>query len=144
MKNDFILVDTNVWVARIIEDHDFHERARTKLDELADQNELFCISGQIIRELISVCTLGRNLSRLLRWDELRREIDSLLAQTVLLTENESTTKKLIDLGESYQVMGKQIHDANIIAIMLTHGLNRLLTFNPDDFKRFNEIEVILP
>jgi hypothetical protein len=64
----------NVWVARIIEDHVFHERAQTKLTQLVEQEEVLCLSGQIIRELISVCTLGRNLSRPLTWDELRWEI----------------------------------------------------------------------
>ena len=38
--------------------------------------------------------------------------------------------------------GKQIYDTNIAATMLTHGVSRLLTLNPDDFKRFPEVEVI--
>jgi len=42
------------------------------------------------------------------------------------------------------VKGKQIHDTNIAATMLTNGIVRLLTFNPDDFKRFVEIELIIP
>jgi predicted nucleic acid-binding protein len=75
MANGFVFVDTNVWVARIIEDHVFHERAQTKLTQLVEQEEVLCLSGQIIRELISVCTLGRNLSRPLTWDELRQQID---------------------------------------------------------------------
>ncbi|MGH7456586.1 MAG: type II toxin-antitoxin system VapC family toxin, partial [bacterium] len=98
----------------------------------------------IIRELISVCTLGRNLSRPLTWDELRQQIEALLAQTVLLDENETSIQKLIDLGARYRVIGKQIHDTNIAATMLTHSITRLVTFNPDDFKRFTEIEVIVP
>ncbi|MDZ7289249.1 MAG: PIN domain-containing protein [candidate division KSB1 bacterium] len=144
MPNGIIFVDTNVWVARIIEDHVFHQRAHVKLNQLVEQEELFCLSGQIIRELISVCSLGRNLSRPLCWDELRQQVDALLAQTILLNENETSTRKLVELGEHYQVIGKQIHDTNIVATMLTHGITRLVTFNPDDFRRFTEIEVIVP
>lgn len=144
MANGFVFVDTNVWVARILEDHVFHERAQTKLTQLVEQEEVLCLSGQIIRELISVCTLGRNLSRPLTWDELRQQIEALLAQTVLLDETEPSIRKLIDFGARYRVIGKQIHDTNIAATMLTHGITRLVTFNPDDFKRFTEIEGIVP
>ncbi len=136
MTNGFVFIDTNVWVARIIEDHVFHERAQIMLTQLVEQEEVLCLSGQIIRELISVCTLGRNLSRPLTWDELRQQIDAMLAQTLLFDENEPSIQKLIDLGARYRVIGKQIHDTNIAATMLTHGVSRLVTFNPDDFKRF--------
>jgi len=94
--------------------------------------------------LIHVCSLGRNLSRPLTWQELQQQIDAILAQTILLNENETSTRKLIDLGSRYQVIGKQIHDTNIVATMLIHEVTRLVTFNPDDFKRFSEIEVIVP
>jgi hypothetical protein len=32
--------------------------------------------------------------------------------------------------------GRQVHDVNIVATMLEHGIYRLLTFNAADFKRF--------
>ena len=35
--------------------------------------------------------------------------------------------------------GKNIHDANIVAVMLTHGVRRLATYNQADFQRFDEI-----
>jgi len=144
MPNEFVFVDTNIWVARIIEDHVFHERAKNILSSLSEKEEFLCTSGQIIRELISVCSVGRFLSRPLTWEELQQEIDALFAQTVLLIENETTLQKLLELGSRYQVVGKQIHDTNIVATMLTHGVIRLVTFNSDDFKRFDEIEVIIP
>lgn len=140
MSNDHVFVDTNVWVARIFEDHVFHERANKALQ---NREETLCISGQIIREIVSVCTVTRFLSRPLSWEELQVELDALLAQTQLLNENENTVQKLIELGTRYQVSGKQIHDANLVATMLVHRVTRLITFNPDDFKRFNEIELIL-
>ena len=44
----------------------------------------------------------------------------------------------------YQVIGKQAHDAHLVAAMLAHGLTHLLTFNHRDFKRFTEITVVTP
>ncbi len=144
MPNGFVFIDTNVWVAKIIEDHTFHNRAEAELVRRGENGDLLCVSSQLIRELISVCTLGRNLSRPLKWEEIQQQLDALLAQTVFLSESELSTRKLIELGSRYTVIGKQIHDTNIVATMLTHGLTRLVTFNPDDFKRFTEIEVIVP
>jgi predicted nucleic acid-binding protein len=43
------------------------------------------------------------------------------------------------LVRQYQIRGKQIHDANIVAVMLTHGIHRLATYNQADFQRFGEI-----
>ncbi|HBB95166.1 MAG TPA: PIN domain nuclease [Blastocatellia bacterium] len=44
----------------------------------------------------------------------------------------------------YQVIGKQAHDARLVAAMKVHSLTHLLTFNDRDFKRFTEITVINP
>ena len=38
----------------------------------------------------------------------------------------------------YPTLGKQVHDANIVATMLAHGIDMLLTLNVDDFKRFED------
>lgn len=37
----------------------------------------------------------------------------------------------------------QIHDANIVATMKTYNINKLLTYNIDDFKRFSSIIILL-
>ena len=40
--------------------------------------------------------------------------------------------------------GKQVHDANIVATMLAHGIPRLLTHNVTDFTRFAAIIAVEP
>jgi predicted nucleic acid-binding protein len=44
----------------------------------------------------------------------------------------------------YQVIGKNGHDARLVAAMIVHKIERLLTFNGVDFRRYKEIEVISP
>lgn len=44
--------------------------------------------------------------------------------------------------EKNNIGGKQIHDANIVAVMQEYGIKRLLTHNLDDFKRYGEIEIM--
>jgi predicted nucleic acid-binding protein len=38
--------------------------------------------------------------------------------------------------QQYLTRGKQVHDANIVATMLAHEIDTLLTLNVDDMKRF--------
>jgi predicted nucleic acid-binding protein len=61
--------------------------------------------------------------------------------TNLLIENLAVVDTLETLVERHAVRGKQIHDCNLVAIMLVHKVDSLLTRNPTDFKRFKEIAV---
>lgn len=51
---------------------------------------------------------------------------------------------LLLLLETVVVGGKQIHDANIVATMLSYGVPRLLTHNVSDFTRYSGLIEVLP
>jgi predicted nucleic acid-binding protein len=42
------------------------------------------------------------------------------------------------------VSGVKVHDTRLVAVMLTHGISHLLTFNAGDFKRFQSITAVDP
>jgi predicted nucleic acid-binding protein len=44
----------------------------------------------------------------------------------------------------HQVSGKSAHDVRLVAVMIVHGIDRLLTFNCGDFQRFPGITVLSP
>jgi predicted nucleic acid-binding protein len=44
----------------------------------------------------------------------------------------------------HQVMGKNAHDARLVAAMAVHGITHLLTFNSGDFTRYPGIVVLEP
>ena len=49
------------------------------------------------------------------------------------------------MGLTNGARGKQVHDANLVATMLAHGIRRLLTFNLADFQRFaGLVELVAP
>jgi predicted nucleic acid-binding protein len=48
------------------------------------------------------------------------------------------------LVKQYQVSGKQVHDAHLVAAMQVYGLQKILTFNGDDFKRYPGVTVLNP
>jgi hypothetical protein len=42
------------------------------------------------------------------------------------------------------VVGKNGHDARLVAAMMVHGLTHLLTFNVQDFRRYPGITAVTP
>ena len=51
----------------------------------------------------------------------------------------AVTDQLVKLMGDFQIGGKQVHDANIVATMLAYGVPSLLTHNTKDFERFGEL-----
>ena len=43
----------------------------------------------------------------------------------------------------YGVLGSKVHEAKLVAMMNVHGIRRILTFNTDDFARF-DVEAVHP
>ncbi|MCD4726257.1 MAG: transposase [Pirellulales bacterium] len=75
--------------------------------------------------------------------ELRRlkQIDRLLDQFPLLPETPVVFGEWLRLVTKHGVIGKQVHDTRLVAILNTHRVARLLTFNTGDFKVFDAIAV---
>ncbi len=63
-------------------------------------------------------------------------------QMVLLEETEQVQRRLSSLVKTYQLRGKPIHDANIVATMLTHGISFCISDDQDDYEVFSEITVL--
>jgi predicted nucleic acid-binding protein len=43
-----------------------------------------------------------------------------------------------------EIKGKNAHDARLAAAAMRHGVPALLTFNADDFKRFERLTILTP
>jgi predicted nucleic acid-binding protein len=96
---------------------------------------------QILREYLVVLTRGDIFEKRLTVEEAVDELETILPDFVLLDETAETAHYLRNLIQRYQVSGKAIHDANIVAAMLVNGITRLMTYNSDDFRRFQEIAI---
>ncbi len=139
-----ILIDTNILV-RVMQlnspQRDIASRAIGTLR--GEQHELHTVP-QVLYEYWAVATrsaehngLGFSVEQvsqhLLDWQELcpalRDEIDVVTPWTTLVSK--------------HRVLGKQAHDAHLVAAMLQNELSHLLTFNGVDFTRY-PIEVLDP
>ncbi len=139
-------LDTNILVYADQPTSAFHGTARETLLALEAADEELWISPQVIREYLSVVT---------RPDASRPEeaplppqaaVDAathFLATFWLAGEDQDVSRRLLDLIARYGVRGRLVHDANIVATMLTHGIPRLLTFNARDFRRFGDLIEIM-
>jgi hypothetical protein len=44
-------------------------------------------------------------------------------------------------GHQHAIIGKQVHDARLVALLNVHGVPHLLTFNVHDFQSFGSLAV---
>ena len=138
-------VDTNVLLRSIDDGHVAQPIARDGLFALRDRGEILSIFPQNLIELWAVATrpLANNG---LGWDidRAEQELAALKNLFVVLADTDAILGEWERLVIRHRVMGKQAHDAHLVASMLVHRVTHLLTFNDSDFKRFTEITVMNP
>ena len=138
-----MFVDTNILVSSRLEEAPDHELARVMLGSAVDRAEPLCISRQILREYLAVVTRRQPGVRMLAREAALDDVGQLIADYDVLEDGPEVTERLVSLCREVPGGGRQIHDANIVATMLTHGERRLLTFNLADFRRFGDrIELV--
>jgi len=139
------LVDTNVLLRSVQKSHPMESQAANSIELLLRQREILVITSQNLIEFWCVATrpeanngLGISIS------ETVRPIESFKRVLVLLPDTESIFSEWEQLVVQYQVSGKQVYDARLVASMNTHRITHLLTFNTADFKRYDGITVLSP
>ncbi len=138
---DKVFLDTNILVYLSNEDSSFHIEVNKKFKEVASENEIW-ISRQVLREYAVVMTGASTIERPLSAEEVTKDIEKWESLFKVADETSENTKILVELLKEYDIKGKRIHDANIVATMKANLIKNLLTLNIDDFKKFKEIQVI--
>jgi predicted nucleic acid-binding protein len=144
--NNAVFVDTNILVYANLPTSPFSTLARTRLTEMESAGTELWISRQVIREYLVILSRPGTVTPPLAKDDLLADVERLLDGLVVADETSATTAQLLDLLAHAAVAGKHVHDANIVATMLEHGIPRLLTHNVADFRRFEpkiQIEPLL-
>ena len=137
-------VDTNVLVYSTAETAPFHQQARAARAREAAAGQL-AISGQVLREYLATVTRPQSWSQALPLAEAFADAQAFARRFVVLEDGPAVWDQLVELGRSVAFAGKQVHDANLVATMLAHGIKRLLIFNAADFQRFaGLVEIVAP
>lgn len=134
---DRVLLDTNVLLAASDTGRQEHAEARDALDEWPTQGTTLYCSGQILREYLAVATRPQADNGLgLGQQDAIANARTLTGRLRVLAEDEKVHERLLALLGDVRCAGKQIHEANVVATMLAHGIETIATINVEDFVRF--------
>jgi predicted nucleic acid-binding protein len=131
------LIDTSV-LGRLANTADVqHPVAAGAIGELHRRGELLYITSQNIVEFRNMATRpliynGMGLSA----GDAEIKIAGYEAVFPLLHETPDIYPAWKSIVESLGIIGKQVHDARLVAVCHVHGVSHLLTFNVGHFTRF--------
>jgi predicted nucleic acid-binding protein len=137
------LLDTGILVRLAHRSDPLNREIRETLNKIDAAGHTFVASTQNIAEFWNVCTRpaiargGFGLSV----NEARKRLRLLERFVNVLKEPDSAYEKWKSLLIAYQISGKAVHDARLVAFMKAYRIKRVLTLNAIDFKRYAGIEV---
>jgi predicted nucleic acid-binding protein len=139
------LVDTNILLRITQIDHPHHPAALRSLEHVLAEGEPACFTLQNVAEFCSVVTrpvtsngLGYDVGFALK------EVEKTELLLTLLPDAPQMYRTWKRLMVEHEISGVKVHDTRLVANMVVHGVERLLTFNTKDFTRFTEITTIDP
>lgn len=110
----------------------------------ADGHELFIVP-QVLYEFWVVATRPENANGLgFSKETVAFVVMRALTVFEFIDDCAGVYTKWFDLVQAHNVLGKQAHDARLVAAMTIHGLDAILTQNGRDLNRYKEIKVIDP
>jgi predicted nucleic acid-binding protein len=141
------LLDTGILVRVLHRSDPLNSDVREAMRRLAGAGHQFVTTRQNVAEFWSVCTRpatargGFGLSAADAAYRLR-VIERFI---FVLNEPESAYRRWKALVQRHNVLGRQVHDSRIVAVMSAHRIRRILTLNLPDFARFSsEVVAMAP
>ena len=142
------LLDSGILLRLINADDEAHLIIRQAVDTLIAGRDELWITTQNIAELWNVATRPVvNNGLALSPTQVAKLYDETIAPVCgILTEAESHPDVFRRLLKQYNVVGKQVHDARLLASMLTWQIDSILTLNERNFRRYEPegISVLTP
>src|SRR3989442_2982935 len=132
-----ILLDSNILARLAQHTHPMHATARDAVAALRHAGETLLIVPQNLYEFWVVATRPLAANGLgFTAPQADAELARLEALFPLLPDSTALLPAWRRLVVTHSALGKNAHDARLVAAMLVHGLTHLLTFNVADFIRF--------
>jgi predicted nucleic acid-binding protein len=119
--------------------------ATEAVDALLRSGEEVFITPRVVMEYRAVATRPVSSNGLgLTAEQIRTETDLIEQALGMLPDRPDVYPVWRELVDEYGVMGRQVFDARLVAVMVVHGVENLLTLNASHFARFREITVRTP
>lgn len=140
-----IALDTNVLVYAHREDSPWHERASSRVSELAENPAPWGIPWPCLHEFLAIVTHPRIYAPPTPLAAAIDQVDAWLEAPglVVLPEGGGYWRELRAALEGGRIAGPQVHDARVAALCRLHGVRELWTADRD-FGRFPGLVVRNP
>jgi predicted nucleic acid-binding protein len=146
MSVDPGVLDANVLAYAVDADAPQHGASRALLDAASDPTVTLYVTSQILCEFYSIITNPRRVRVVSSSAEALNIISAMLALPGLyvLPTPARAVAGWMQLLQHHPVTGGDVFDLQIVATMQANGIQRIYTFNADDFKVFPELAVLTP
>jgi predicted nucleic acid-binding protein len=140
------ILDANILAYALNADAPQHAASRALLEAASDPSIVLYVTSQILCELYSLITNPRRVAVASSPGEALLIISALLALPGLkvLPIPARTVAGWMELLQRHPVTGGDVFDLQIVATMQANGIQRIYTFNTDDFDVFPELAVVTP
>jgi predicted nucleic acid-binding protein len=132
------LLDTGILLRLVDKKDAFHALVEDAVDTLIIRREELLITTQNVAELWNVATrpIANNGLALSPVAIAKLYEDTIEPMCELLPEPDTLADRFKRLLLQYGAIGKQVHDARLVAMMLVWQVENLLTLNDRDFRRY--------
>jgi hypothetical protein len=140
------VIDANILVYAVDASAPQHAASRGLLEAIRNPAAVLYLTSQILCEFYSIVTNPRRVSAPLAPDEALEVISALLSLPgirVLPTPARAVVD-LMALLRRHPVTGGDVFDLQLVATMQANDVQRIYTFNTEDFVVFPELTVIAP
>ena len=139
------LLDSNVLLRWADSRAAEHTECAEAVMVMAAQSHVVYVCAQVMIESYVVATRPEDVNGLgFAVPEGRQFLTDVQDSFPCLPEPPDIGKLWGTLLTRYPIIGRQGHDARIAALMLAHNVTHLLTLNPSDFARYQEITPVTP
>ncbi len=138
------LLDSNILCRLARPDDPQYEAARQAVRALLEKGDELCLTPQVEREFWVVATRPRAQNGLgMTSAEADSNLNTLSGFCRLMADVPAVHEQRRRIVFDNQVQGKQAHDAGIVAAMQVHGITTILTFDVNDFVRYEHLIVVV-
>ena len=135
-----ILLDTSMILRSKQKSSSHYHFITEKLIEMVSIGEELVVCPQVIYEFYVVATRPHDKNGFgLSAETAIGEIENILSTYSMLAETDQVYFNWLKLISDYKVIGKNAHDARIVAFMVSNSISSLYTLNKKDFERFHSI-----
>ena len=146
VSNTKIFIDTNILFYANNPSDPYGAQAIARINELADHDNEFIISTQVVREYTAVSlrtAQHNNISIQTTVQSILNNIAAFRRDFTVINEPDDALDNWLSLLPQITT-SRDVFDFNIAATLKSAGINHILTHNGSDFKKFSNWLTVLP